>query len=31
MSALVDADYTPSEDEPFMNERQRSYFRAKLV
>jgi DnaK suppressor protein len=24
-------DYRPSEDEPFMNERQRAYFRAKLV
>ena len=23
--------YTPSENEPFMNERQRSYFRAKLI
>jgi DnaK suppressor protein len=31
MSALVDAEYTPTEDEPFMNERQKSYFRAKLV
>ncbi len=28
---LVDADYIPSEDEPFMNERQKAYFRAKLV
>lgn len=24
-------DYRPSEDEPFMNERQRSYFRKKLL
>ena len=31
MNELVDAKYVPSEDEPFMNERQRSYFRAKLV
>ena len=31
MNALADADYVPSEDEPFMNERQKSYFRAKLV
>lgn len=31
MSDLVDADYVPSEEEPFMNERQRAYFRAKLV
>ena len=31
MSVLVDADYVPSEDEPFMNERQKAYFRAKLV
>ena len=31
MSDLVDADYVPSEDEPFMNERQRAYFRAKLI
>src|SRR3954464_379849 len=31
MSDLVEADYVPSEDEPFMNERQKSYFRLKLV
>ncbi|PSJ64321.1 RNA polymerase-binding protein DksA [Kumtagia ephedrae] len=31
MSVLVDTDYVPSEDEPFMNERQKAYFRAKLV
>ncbi len=24
-------DYKPSEDEPFMNERQRAYFRRKLI
>ena len=23
--------YQPSDDEPFMNERQRAYFRAKLI
>lgn len=28
---LVDDDYRPSEDESFMNERQREYFRAKLL
>jgi DnaK suppressor protein len=31
MNDLVETDYVPSEDEPFMNERQRSYFRAKLT
>ncbi|GHD10020.1 RNA polymerase-binding protein DksA [Tianweitania populi] len=31
MNALVIDEYVPSEDEPFMNDRQRSYFRAKLV
>jgi DnaK suppressor protein len=31
MNDLVDADYVPSEDEPFMNERQKAYFRAKLI
>ena len=31
MSDLVEANYSPSEDEPFMNERQKSYFRAKLT
>ena len=31
MSDLVEANYVPSEDEPFMNERQKSYFRAKLL
>jgi DnaK suppressor protein len=29
-SDLID-DYVPSEDEPFMNERQREYFRRKLI
>ena len=28
--ALATMDYRPSEDEPFMNPRQRDYFRAKL-
>jgi DnaK suppressor protein len=28
---LDDAHYTPSEEEPFMNERQKAYFRAKLI
>jgi len=31
MSGLVDSDYVPSEDEPFMNERQKAYFRHKLI
>ena len=31
MSGMVETDYVPSEDEPFMNERQKAYFRAKLV
>lgn len=31
MNELVETQYVPSEDEPFMNERQRSYFRAKLI
>ena len=31
MAVEVDEDYKPSEDEPFMNERQREYFRAKLL
>lgn len=31
MNELVDADYVPTEDEPFMNERQKAYFRRKLV
>ena len=30
MANQVSADYRPSEDEPFMNERQREYFRRKL-
>ncbi len=31
MSAIIASDYIPSEDEPFMNERQKSYFRQKLI
>lgn len=31
MSEEIDDQYRPSEDEPFMNERQKAYFRAKLV
>ena len=31
MSRTVETNYKPSEEEPFMNERQKSYFRAKLV
>ena len=28
---MIDEGYRPSEDEPFMNERQREYFRKKLL
>jgi DnaK suppressor protein len=31
MVALKDREYRPSEEEPFMNEVQREYFRAKLI
>ena len=31
MAAEVDEYYKPSDDEPFMNERQREYFRSKLL
>jgi DnaK suppressor protein len=31
MAVEVEEDYKPREDEPFMNERQREYFRAKLL
>jgi DnaK suppressor protein len=31
MAANNDKEYRPSEDEPFMNERQREYFRHKLL
>lgn len=30
-SIVLDENYRPSEDEPFMNERQREYFRQKLL
>lgn len=30
MSVDLDIDYRPADDEPFMNERQRQYFRRKL-
>ena len=30
MNELSNAEYVPTEDEPFMNDRQRWYFRAKL-
>lgn len=30
-SIVLDPDYRPSDDEPFMNERQRAYFRTKLL
>ena len=28
---ILDADYKPNDDEPFMNDRQREYFRGKLL
>ena len=31
MSVTVETDYAPSDDEPFMNDRQKDYFRDKLV
>jgi DnaK suppressor protein len=31
MSRVIDSPYRPSEAEPFMNERQREYFRQKLA
>ena len=31
MSGTIERDYAPTEDEPFMNERQKAYFRGKLV
>jgi DnaK suppressor protein len=30
-AGMIDDDYRPSEDEPFMNDRQRDYFRRKLM
>ena len=29
--SVIDEGYRPTEDEPFMNERQREYFRRKLI
>jgi DnaK suppressor protein len=31
MSVRTDTEYRPTDDEPFMNERQREYFRKKLL
>ncbi len=31
MSEQIDVTYSPSDGEPFMNERQKTYFRAKLI
>ena len=31
MTAVLEAEYKPSDDEPFMNERQKDYFRNKLL
>lgn len=31
MSDLIEAGYVPSDDEPFMNDRQKDYFRDKLT
>ena len=31
MSLTADLNYMPTDDEPFMNERQKAYFRSKLV
>jgi DnaK suppressor protein len=31
MSRIAETNYKPTEEEPFMNERQKSYFRSKLV
>lgn len=31
MSLMIDAEYRPSDEEPFMSERQREYFRKKLL
>lgn len=31
MTVDLEADYRPTEDEPFMNDRQREYFRRKLL
>lgn len=31
MATMLDAEYRPSDQEPFMNERQKEYFRRKLL
>ncbi|MBN8943949.1 MAG: RNA polymerase-binding protein DksA [Rhizobiales bacterium] len=31
MTLVLEADYRPTDSEPFMNERQREYFRKKLI
>ncbi|MEK1852433.1 MAG: RNA polymerase-binding protein DksA [Phyllobacterium sp.] len=31
MNKLIDLDYRPTDDEPFMSDRQKSYFREKLI
>lgn len=31
MNKLIDLDYKPTDDEPFMSDRQKSYFREKLI
>src|SRR6478752_3857088 len=31
MNELIDLDYKPTDDEPFMSDRQKSYFREKLI
>ena len=31
MAAVLDAEYRPTDQEPFMNERQKEYFRRKLL
>ena len=31
VDTILDSDYRPAEDEPFMNDRQKEYFRRKLV
>jgi DnaK suppressor protein len=31
MNGAAELDYVPTDDEPFMNERQKAYFRSKLV
>lgn len=31
MNEVINTEYRPTENEPFMNERQKAYFRAKLI